>query len=94
MNHKCVYKADVEGWEDWHGKPQTKYNEQIMVGERILRNLSNMTSSSKYKIKEQEEQSKISGHLLTEKIRTLMLEKDKHVERLFQSEINMEEMRK
>ena len=49
-----------------------------------------MTSSSQSKVKEQEEQSKFSGHLLAEKIRAVMLDKYKNVELLFQSEINME----
>ena len=56
-----------------------------MVGERRLRNLSGMTGSSQSKIKDQEEPSKLSGNLLSEKLWTLMLKKDKHVERLFQS---------
>ena len=59
-----------------------------------MRKLSDMTGSSKSKIMEHEEQLKFSGHFLDENMRTLMLEKEKHVERLFQSEINMEEMRK
>ena len=32
--------------------------------------------------------------ILSEKIRTLIIEKDKHIEKLFQIEINMEDMRK
>ena len=55
--------------------------------------MSDMTGSSQSNIKDQEEQSKLSGHLIADKIRTMMLEKDKNVERLFQSERIKEEMR-
>ena len=51
-----------------------------------------MAGYSQYNIKEQEERSKCSGHLIAENIRNRMLDKDKHLERLFQSERNMEEM--
>ena len=83
-----------KGQEDWHGKLQTEYNEQKTVGERRLRQLSDTTGSLQSKIKEREEQSKLSEHLLVEKVKTLTLEKDKQVERLSQSERNVEEMRK
>ena len=59
-----------------------------------LRNLTNMTGSSQSKIKDKEEQSKLSGHLLAENITTLILKKDKNIEQRFQSERNMEETRK
>ena len=53
-----------------------------------------MAGSLQSRIKDQEEQSTFSGNLLAYKISTLMLDKDKHVERLFQNERNMEEMKK
>ena len=53
-----------------------------------------MTDSSQSKIKEQKEQSKFYRHFISEKIRTLMLHKDRNVKLLFQSEINTEETRK
>ena len=59
-----------------------------------MRKLLDMTVSYQSKIKEHEKQSKFSGKLLSEEIITLMLGKENHVERLFQSERNMEEMRK
>ena len=66
--------------EDWNEKLQTKYKEKITAGERRLRKLSDTTGSLQSNIKEQEEQSKLSGHFLAESIRNLMLDKCKHVE--------------
>ena len=51
--------------------------------------LLDMNGSSKPNIKEQKEQSKLSGHMHDEKIRTITLKKDNNVEQLFQSERNI-----
>ena len=44
-----------------------------------------MTGYLQSKIKDQEEQSKLFGHLIAENIQTLMLKNSNHVEKQFQS---------